>query len=407
MFDVLIVGGGAAGIAAGRRIAESGLTFLVVEATARLGGRARTDMVGEMPLDLGCGWLHSADRNPWARLATALGQPIDRTPPSWRRQFADLGFGPDEQKAAGAAFAAFDRRLREKPPSSDRAADALDPDCPWNAYLQALSGFINGAELEQLSVADYLAYAEADTEVNWRLPGGYGAFIGAAAEALPIALATEVVELDRSGSTLRAHTTDGTIEARTAIIAVPTTALARERLRFAPALPDKVEAATRLPLGMANKAFLRLGLTEPFEPDTQLLGDPRDPGTGAYYLRAFGRPVIECYFGGVGARALEIEGEGAALDFAVEQLVALLGSAMRARITPIAESRWAGEPTIGGAYSHALPGCVGARADLAQPVEDRIFFAGEACSERDFSTAHGAYETGAAAAEAAIAAISA
>jgi monoamine oxidase len=403
--DVLIVGGGAAGIAAARRLALEKLDSRLVEASDRLGGRAFTDRLSGMDLDLGCGWLHSADRNAWAKIAESEGAAIDRTPPAWREQFADLGFSRAERKEAGEAFAAFDRRLRETPPASDRAADALEPGNKWNAYLEALSGYINGAELACLSVADYLAYEDADTDVNWRLPGGYGKLVAGAADGLGATLGAGIERIDRTGPLLVAHGPAGEIAARAMIIAVPTTVLANEHLRFDPPLPDKVEAAADLPLGFANKAFLLLDRPEPFEPDTQLIGNPRDATTGAYYLRPFGRPAIECFFGGAGARELEAEGVGAAVDFAVQQLVGLLGSGMRKRLTPLAESRWGAEPLFGGAYSHALPGKSASRARLAAPVENRIFFAGEACSRADFSTAHGAHDTGIAAAEAVLAAL--
>jgi monoamine oxidase len=403
MIDILVIGGGAAGIAAARRLAGEQVASLIVEAGDRLGGRGQTRRIDGMPLDLGCGWLHSADRNPWAALAAEVGAEIDRTPPSWGVQFADLGFSAEERKAAREAHAAFHRRLSDAPPPSDLAADALERGNGWSGYLEALSGFLNGAELARLSIADYLVYLDADTDVNWRLPGGYGAFIAQAADGLPVRLATRVTEIDRSGPALVARTSAGSIEARAMIVAVPTSVLAEERLRFTPSLPGKTEAAARLPLGLANKAFLGLDRPEPFEPDTSLLGNPRSAETGAYYLRPFGRPVIECFFGGAGARSLEAEGEGAALDFAVEQLVDLLGSGMRRRLSPLAETRWADDPLFGGAYSHALPGHRDARAALALSVEDRIFFAGEACSPVDFSTAHGAFETGVAAAEAALA----
>ena len=402
--DVLIVGGGAAGIAAARRLSQSHLSFHILEAGDRLGGRAFTRTLAGLPLDLGCFWLHSSDRNPWAKLAETMGIAIDRTPPTWRTQFADLGFTAAEQKAAAEAFAAFDKRLRDAPPASDRAADALEPGNRWNCYLEALSGFINGAELGQLSVADYLAYRDGDSEVNWRLPGGYGTLIAAAAQDLPATLEAPVTRIERGGALLVAHTPQGEMEGRAAIIAVPTPVLAREQLRFDPPLPTKVEAAAALPLGLANKAFLGLDRPEPFEPDSQLIGDPASAETGSYYLRPFGRPLIECFFGGAGARGLEAEGEGAAVDFAVQQLVGLIGSSIRRRLSPLAETRWGAEAAVLGAYSHALPGLAAARAALAAPVENRIFFAGEACSKADFSTAHGAHESGVTAAEAALAA---
>jgi monoamine oxidase len=78
---------------------------------------------------------------------------------------------------------------------------------------------------------------------------------------------------------------------------------------------------------------------------------------------------------------------------------------MRKRLTVMVETRWGADPLFGGSYSHALPGKAHCRALLAEPVENRIFFAGEACSKSDFSTAHGAHETGVKAAEAVLLAL--
>ena len=90
--DVVIIGAGAAGIAAARRLAASHLSAIVLEATARVGGRAWTCEVAGMRLDLGCGWLHSADRNPWTRIAEAAGFAVDHRAPAWGQQYQDIGF---------------------------------------------------------------------------------------------------------------------------------------------------------------------------------------------------------------------------------------------------------------------------------------------------------------------------
>ena len=399
MVDIVVIGAGAAGIAAGRRLAESGADFLIVEAGSRVGGRAWTRGIEGHPLDLGCGWFHSADRNPWVALAEALGAPVDRTRPAWGRQFDDLGFSRDAQRAAARAFAAFDDRLRTRPPESDCARDALDPASEWNDYLEARSGYVNGAGLGALSVADYLAYDNADTDVNWRPPAGYGALVAQAAAGLPIRLGCTASRIDWSGARLAIETSAGTIDARAAIVCVPTSVLAREALVFNPALPDKHGAAAALPLGLANKLFLYLEGADELPPDCHLIGNPHRAATGSYYLRPFGRPMIEAFFGGVGAEGLEAAGPEATIDFAREELSELFGSSFGRRLRPLALSAWREAAGIYGSYSHACPGSAGMRARLAEPVAGRIFFAGEACSAHDFSTAHGAYETGVAAAD--------
>src|SRR4029079_11603728 len=97
--ETVIVGGGAAGIAAGRRLKNGGVGCLIVEARPRLGGRAWTitDPSG-FPVDLGCGWLHSADRNPWVTVAEEQRKTIDKTPPPWRRPSLPAGFPVAAQK---------------------------------------------------------------------------------------------------------------------------------------------------------------------------------------------------------------------------------------------------------------------------------------------------------------------
>src|SRR4051812_48172356 len=108
--DVVIVGGGAAGIGAARRLAQSNYSTLLLEADARLGGRAWTSRIAGLDLDLGCGWLHSAERNAWVALAEAAGVPIDRTVPQWGVQYNDLGFPKTEQQAARSAFGSWMQR---------------------------------------------------------------------------------------------------------------------------------------------------------------------------------------------------------------------------------------------------------------------------------------------------------
>lgn len=398
--DIAIVGAGAAGIGAARRL--HGRDVLLIEASDRVGGRAWTLETQGLPLDLGCGWLHSAERNPWVPIAERAGFTIDRSTSAWGEQWRDLGFAPAEQEAAGAAFAAWDARLREDPPPSDRAADALPPDGEWNAYIEALSGYINGTGLADLSVADYRAYDDAASECNWRLPDGYGTLVASQLPPIPLALSTPVRRIRDEGDGLVLETPRGEMRARVAIVTVATPVLATGGIRLPARYDDRCHAAAHLPLGLANKLFLRLADPHAVPAEHHLLGNPRTARTGSYYLRPFGRPLVECFFGGSGAADLEAEGIDATAAFAREELGALLGSDIARGLRLVAASAWGQADGFGGSYSHALPGHADARATLAAP-DDGLLFAGEACSRTDFSTAHGALATGEAAAAAALA----
>ena len=403
--DVAIVGAGAGGVAAARRLAATGLSVLTLEASARIGGRAWTHEVAGVPLDLGCGWLHSADRNAWARIAEERGVDLFRGPSAWSRQYRDLGFSPAEQDAADRAFGEWAERLETSPPPSDRAADALKPGFEWNSYIQAISGYLNGVALEQVSVADYLAYDKAVTRRNWRAPAGYGALISASFPGVALRLSAPVkaIALTRNGVSLT--TPAGAIRARAAIVTASTAALASGAPKLPPEARDWVAAAERLPLGRNEKLFLEIVGPSPFEPETHLMGNPRNPGAASYYIRPFGHPVIECFLGGAGAEFLNEQGPGAAFAKALEELAGLFGSDARLSLRSLAASNWGRMRAIGGGYSHALPGCAGARKDLARPCEGRIFFAGEATHPYDFSTAHGAHDSGVRAAEEVLAAL--
>jgi monoamine oxidase len=402
--EVAVVGAGAAGVAAGRHLHDAGIDCLMIEARPRLGGRAWTAEAAGFSIDLGCGWLHSADRNPWCAIAETQGRTIDRTPPPWMRSGMEIGFPLAEQRAFREALSAFHERMTAYGDDGpDVAAATLLEGGRWDGLINAVTTYLSGTEPANLSVRDFARYD--DSGVNWRVSEGYGATIAAHAEGVPLKLGCAVTGIDRSEARVRVETAEGTVAADAVIVTLPSTVIAEERVRFTPALPEKVEAAAGLPLGLADKLFLALDDAEAFEADQRLFGSTDPSGTAAYHFRPFGRPMIEAYFGGSNAAELERGGERAFLDFATGELTSHLGSDFARRIRPLGMHRWGDDPFVRGSYSFALPGRADCRDVLAGPVDDRLFFAGEACSRNEYSTAHGAYLTGIAAAEQAIARI--
>ncbi len=403
--DVIVIGAGAAGLAAARRLAAARLPVRIIEARNRVGGRAWTARSPSgLPIELGCAWLHSADENELCALARRSGLTIDKTRPPWRTQINDVGFGPAGQADFRAALARLFARLDEAGQAEgDQPADRLlDPGNRWNGLINATSTYMNGVELDQVSVRDFWHYH--DTGVNWRIVEGYGSLMEALASGLDITLECPARLIDHSGPHVRIDTPHGDLRGCAVIVTVSTDVLCAGDLRFHPALPDKIAAAEMLPLGLADKVYLGLDGAAEFPKDSHLYGALDSVRTASYHLRPFGRPLIEVYFGGRFARELEAEGAAAFASFAIGQLASLLGEGMRKRLHPIAATAWGRDPYARGSYSHAMPGHADGRSVLAAPVGDRLFFAGEACMVHDFSTAHGAYRSGVAAADAVIAA---
>ena len=393
--DVVIVGGGAAGVGAARRLSGSGLSVWLLEASQRIGGRGWTIDLEGIPLDMGCGWLHSAEHNGWRAIAEEQGWEIDRRPAAWDKPQPHPHFSDVEQAEAHAAFHAWHERLMGSPPASDRAADALDPQSPWNGYLQAMSGYISGAPLERISATDYNAYERAATEHNWRLLRGYGSLIASQWPGdISCRFASPVEGIDADGAGVKLTTPRGTVRSRAAIITVSTSVLAGNLIRLPGTLDEWRHAASCLPLGCDEKLFFHIDGEIDLPTEQVIIADPRDTDSPVFYFRPLERPLVETFLGGRSAHRVSLEGPAASFDQLTASLTRLLGSEAMKHLRPLASSAWSASTYIRGSYSHALPGHAHQRQQLASPFRDRLFFAGEATHPDAFSTAHGALASG-------------
>src|ERR1700730_11468873 len=242
--DVAVIGAGAPRVGAARGLCEAGVApALVLEARDRVGGRVNTIEPAGFPLDRGAEWLHSADRNPLSPIAKRLGFSVHHRPPEWTTRLRRSG---ETLEAEGAWIATREaqsraRRKAAAEPVDRPLASLLVPGERWNDLLNATSTWGNGAELDRVSVKDYVRYE--DSGINWRLYEGYGRLFEALAEGLPVALDAAVSRIDHRGRAIRLQTARGMVTAAWVIVTVPTSLIAGEILCFDPPLPDKIAAA--------------------------------------------------------------------------------------------------------------------------------------------------------------------
>jgi monoamine oxidase len=402
--DLVIVGAGAAGLAAARTARELGLDVVVFEAMDRTGGRAHTDhQIFGVPWDRGCHWLHSASLNPMRELADRYGFRYKSARTPWRLREGDRWARDDEERSRDDYLEGFYAEVtaageagRDVPIAS--VVDSSDPLYPLFATSIHAEWGVSPGEASTLDAVRY-----RDTDENWPVQDGYGALVARHAEGIPVELSTPVWRIDWSGLRAKVATPDGTVEAGAVIVTVSTNVLTAELIGFEPVLPDwKVEAAAAVPLGWANKVTFgiegrHLGVDE----HTNVVVPVGDRGMMSFQLRPFGFDMANGYLAGPLCRELEMAGEAETIVTALDALTGALGSAVAKHVTASACSRWGAEPSILGAYAAAKPGQAHRRADLGKPLENRLFFAGEATSPEFYSTCHGAHTSGIEAAKAA------
>jgi monoamine oxidase len=398
--DVAIVGAGAAGLAAAKTLGELGVPFVLLEASHRIGGRAYTENVGAgQPFDLGCHWMHSASRNPFVAIADAYGFDYDKHGLAGRARID----GAWTSAAEEADFEAFKARnsdaiARAVAAGPDvAAAEVTERENRWTPLHDYFFSLWTSFDVDRVSVVDLEAYI--DTDENWPLKQGYGALVARHAAGVPVTLNAPVNAIDWSGKTLRLTTPKGEVRAQKIIVTVSTGILAGGHIRFDPALPDwKQEAVAGLPLGDHNRICLIydrdvFGAEVPNNP--ALLNEgPGGAEPMSFNIRPFGYDYVVGLTGGRFADWLERAGPAAAVDLTKENLKKSFGSDIVNHVVGHNVTAWRGDPWVLGAYSAAQPGQAPQRARLAEALDGRLFFAGEATSIDSYSTAHGAHQTG-------------
>jgi monoamine oxidase len=398
--DIAIIGAGAAGIAAARRVVAAGKRVLLLEAADRAGGRCLTD-TGRfgVPVDLGAHWIHMPELNPVAKLAPGAGLDVYPAPRGQRlrvgRRYAREGELEDFLAALVRCNRAIQDAARGKADMSCVQAlpkDLLDLQATVEFYL---GPFGCGKDLRDISAMDFAKSLERDVDAFCRQ--GFGTLLMKLAGGLPLELSAPVSLVDMSGrSGVDIVSAKGRINARAVIVTASTNVLLSGKIKFTPDLPKRqLDACDKLSLGSYDRIILELpGNPLGLQRDDLMFEKAQNERTAALLANVGGSTLAFVDVGGKFGRDLAARGERAMTAFAAEWLSGLYGSDIGKVVGKSHATQWNTSPWALGAFSAAAVGGQPSRRVLTEPLRERIFFAGEAAHETLWGTVGGAWESG-------------
>ena len=404
--DIVVIGAGAAGIAAARRVLAANRRVIVVEAAGQIGGRCLTDITSfDVPFDRGARWMHNPDTNPMIRLARSAGLDIAAAPPGQKIRVGRRNARAGETEEFLAALVRANRAIDEA--SRGRADVACASVLPrdlgdWAGTAEFVLGAnATGKDLKDISVIDKARAQDRNAALACRQ--GLGTLIAKLGEQVPLALSTPASRINWSGRDVTVETPSGKIAARAAIITVSSNVLASGNIKFTPDLPKRqLDAAARLGLGSYDRIALQLpGNPLGLGRDDVLIEQSTSMRTALLVANIGGSSLCAIDVAGSFGSDLSAQGEKAMVAFAAEWLAKLFGSEVAASIGKSSATRWNAAPFALGAMSVAAPGAQPSRKILGEPVGS-LFLAGEATHETLWGTVDGAWESGERAAEAAL-----
>jgi len=401
--DVVIIGAGIAGLEAARTLAEQGITFVLIDANNRIGGRVHTDhSIFNLPFDTHAHWMRASPDNPLITHARANGFEVYQDPGQVEYFVGQRKATDSEHAELRQTDALFNSRIRRSALSNtqgpnDNARTALGEDFfarPWGYTVASEYGVWDMAQdSENWSPKSWWNSLDA---TSWFCTQGYGSIVAHYGRDIPVNLRTAASKINWGGPDVAVTTSAGTIRARAAILTVSVGVLAAGRIRFTPALPlPKQQAIHDIDMALMN--YIGLLFKKDifgFGPDTYVYQQQKDE-TGVGYLTNTHRSNLTYgYVGGSQAKALELESMETAIAYGLDGLKSMLGNDIEKQLVKSFATACGKVPLFDGAYSSVRPGKSAARRELGATLADKLYFSGEATHLSQPSTVNGGFESG-------------
>lgn len=410
--DVIVIGAGAAGLAAFEMLDRAGLRVIVLEARDRVGGRICTvhDPLSPLPLELGAEFVHGRPAEIWNVIRDAGLAVYDVTDDS-----RHMNNGEVERNAN--ALEMVDSVIHDMRQAAQGADQTFEQFLASTSYgedtKRAARGYIEGfnaAESGLISIQALTEEAEAADEIDgarsFRFARGYDAIPLHLLRAVPnypsklrLNMATESVSWRRDLVSVRAGRYIW--QARKAVITVPLGVLQAGSIAFSPEPSDILGAAKALQFGHVYRIVLRFRTA--FWKTREELRDigfllSRETFPTWWTTLAMHSTILTGWSAGPYANGLMGLSREELLDQALQSLARITGVAfeiIREQLETMYFHDWQQDVFTRGAYSYVPAGALWARKQLAIPVEDTLYFAGEATDQSGHSaTVHGAIASG-------------
>ncbi len=409
--DVAVIGAGAAGLAAARRLHDHGIDLLLLEARERIGGRAYTlqSYDGSLPIELGAEFIHGLPAVTLSLMQECGEERMDtgsRYVRDYDREFEEAW---DLWDWTERILRRVDVRGRDR--SVEEFLDSVPSDELSGEQRDAIRSLIEGFDAAITGDASIIAIAKewrsGTNDASFRPLHGYAPIMQHLARSVNTRtlLRTRVDRVRWSPQHVRIQATRQgkpiEIAARRAIVTLPVGVLQEQHDLFEPALPKEKQAAIdAIAMGPVLKVVLdfRTPFWEEVQDgrfrDTAFFRAPQCEMSALWTRLPQRTPLLVAWAGGGAAQSL-IDRKIDPIAAAVSTCSALFPSVdVNAVLRNAYYHDWQSDTFSRGAYSFLRVGGGDAREMLRAPVDQTLFFAGEATWSDDAGTVGGALESG-------------